>query len=278
MKFILSAVVLAMCFCSFAQNSGIKLGDQAVFAACTNDEDPYFCTDETFKNIIISLITPEITEEIKNSPFKEGLDVSILFISDEEGKIIKEDIEILCKNSNLQASVRNLISRLPAFYPKSDKFQIRKSTHLYNLTLIPSAGYESYIIAPPSMTNNQIGYDSFATYEKCKGNIKESQICFYNAVLKTIYNKIHLPDSIVSYNGIINIYFLVNTDGSFILIDVIGGSVELAKEIEKLKNDVQKVFKKIPPATPALIKSIPTVQTFNFPIGVRMTVQNYYSN
>lgn len=278
MKFILSALALAMCSLNYAQNSGIKLGDQAVFAACTNDEDPYFCTDETFKNIITGLITPKIAEEIKNSHFKDGLDISILFISDEEGKVIKDEIEVLCENNVLQASIRNLISRLPAFHPKSDKFKIRKSVHLYNLTFIPSIGYQSYIIAPPSMTNKQIGYDSFATYEKCKGDIRESQICFHNTVFKNIRANVSLPEALVSYHDQLHIYYLVNTDGSFTFIDVIGGTEELHKEMNDLKSQIKRAFGKIPPAEPALIKGIPTVQVFNFPLKVNMTITNYYRN
>jgi hypothetical protein len=277
MKSSLLTICLLIGFSFYAQNSGIKPGDQAMFTACLNEEDPYFCTDETFKNIITGLITPQITEEIKNSPQKDGLDVSILFISDEEGKIIKENIEVYCENRNLQATIRYLISRLPTFYPKSEKHTIRKSVHLYNLTFIPSTGYQSYILAPPSITNKHIGYDSLATYENCNDNIKDTH-CFQRAVYKSINKHVDLPESLVSYNDSMNVYFLVNTDGNLIFVDLISGTEDLKNINEKLKNAIKSAFKKIPPAKPALIKGIPVIQDVTFILKTSMKVKNYYGN
>lgn len=278
MKSILLTVILATCFFSFAQNSGIKQGDQALFKDCLNQEDPYFCTNETFKNLISKLITPTVTQEIKNSTYKDGLDISILFISDEQGKVIREDIEVYCENKNLQASARYLISKLPAFEPKSDKHLTRQSVHVYNLTFIPTTGYESYMLAPPLMTNKRIGYERLATYKNCEGDLQESQTCFHNRVFEVIRKNVTLPETLVSYTDQINVFYLVNTDGSFILVDVIGGTQELHKETKKLKEDIKRAFAKIPPAQPALIRGIPTIQDFNLPVKTSMTIKNYYGN
>ena len=77
MKTTLLIITLAFCLSSYAQIfPNPDLGDQAVFMACINEENPYQCTDETFRNIIASLITPEIVEELKNSPFKDGLQLN----------------------------------------------------------------------------------------------------------------------------------------------------------------------------------------------------------
>ena len=105
MKTTLLTICLFISCIFYAQNSGIKPGDQAMFTACLTEEDPYFCSNETFKNIVAARITPQIVEEIKNSPYKDGLDLSILFISDEQGKVIREEIEVNCENRNLQATI-----------------------------------------------------------------------------------------------------------------------------------------------------------------------------
>lgn len=278
MKSVLLTLALAVCFFSLAQKSGIKQGDQALFKECLNQEDPYFCTNESFKNLISKLITPTLTQEIKNSTYKDGLDISILFISDEQGKVIREEIEVYCENKNLQASARYLISKLPAFEPKSDKHLTRQSVHVYNLTFIPTPGYESYMLAPPLLTNKRIGYERLATYKNCEGDLHESQICFHKKVFEVIRKNVTLPETLVSYTDQINVFYLVNTDGSFILVDVIGGTQELHKETKKLKEDIKRAFTKIPPAQPALIRGIPTIQDFNLPVKTSMTIKNYYGN
>src|SRR5690242_14457220 len=148
MKFILLIAAFIFNFSSYGQRvPNPELGSQAVFTACTQEENPVECTDLTFKNMVTSLITPKISEQIKNSPYKDVLDIGILFVSDEEGKVIKEEIEIICENSDLQVAIRNLISRLPAFYPKSSKLKIRKSAHFYNLTFVPDIEYNNYSLA-----------------------------------------------------------------------------------------------------------------------------------
>ena len=103
-------------------------------------------------------------------------------------------------------------------------------------------------------------------------------MCFADIVRDIIVKNVDLPESYVTYTDRLNLYFLVNTDGSFILVDLISGTEALLYETQKIRGDIKKAFTKIPKAHPALIRGIPVIQDFMMPIRTRMTVNNYSGN
>lgn len=260
-----TSLVIALAFCSlnYAQNSGIKLGDQAVFAACVNEEDPYTCTLYTFEKIINQLITPKVIEELKASAHKDALPISILFVSDEEGNVITDDIEIICENNLLQATIRNIIYRLPAFYPKHEKMENRKSIHVFNYLVYPQdSNYQTYNL---SINNKQtVSFDNFATYKNCKHEKnKNSYDCFYSYVTTFINRYLKTPESKFPYQEKMSVIFFINTTGEVIVTDIKGGS-------PKIKEEIRKTLQSLPNAEPARIKGIPTVQSFRLPITINI--------
>jgi len=264
MKFILLAIAFVFCLTSYAQNfPPLKLGEQAVFMHCINEKNPNKCTEITFKNLIESLITPKISEQIKNSTYKDAMPLSILFITDENGKVIPEDIDIVCDNSLLQASVRSQISRLPAFYPKREKLKDRRSAHMFNYTLLPETQSDNYYLV--ALTNEQsFTYDTYATFKSCKDkeDIKSFK-CLHSYIITYIHKYFKAPPSDFPSQDSIYISFIVSVDGDVIVNDVNGGS-------QSLKDHLQKLLESLPKAEPATIRGIATAQGFTLPIKVNI--------
>ena len=256
MKYLFVTVLCIICINVNAQESLVKLGEQAVFKLCINEAEPYKCSDAIFTDAITKLITPKIIDEIKNSTFKDGFYTSIFFITDEQGKVIKEDIDIFCENNSLHLAIRDFVSRLPAFSPKNEQHAIRKSAHIYNLTFSPNASYTNYLPSDPLLRieDQKFEYDSPATFEACK-NDKRATFCLEKTISEFVQKNIEAKASTFTTNQRAKVHFCVTPSGKIILTSVKAATEELEKE-------VRKVFRKIPVAIPAVMKGIPTMQPF----------------
>jgi len=272
MKFTIVAIAFAFCMISNAQNfPPVKLGEQAVFKHCMTEADPILCTEETFKNLITNLITPEITQEIANSPEKDGFYVSILFITDENGKVINSETEIICANNALHVSIRNIISRLPAFFPKSDKMAIRKSAHLYNINFVPDLPTQTYQPGITFFTDKLppqlLKYNEDAKFKDCKEKYKKDVYnkfpCLYNPLSNIVLKNFKIPGSESPSRNKLIIYFTVNASGEIVLTRIMEGT-------EELRGEMARQFKMLPKIEPALIKGIPTVQSFVIPFTINI--------
>jgi|GEM_PF-2850533 len=271
MKFTLLAIAFAFCLTSHAQNfPPIELGEQAVFMHCIKEADPVLCTEETFKNLITKLITPQIIEEIKNSPEKDGFYISVIFLTDEQGKVIKENTEIVCANNALHMAIRNIISRLPAFYPKSDKMAIRKSAHLFNLKFVPDSDNQNYVpverVSFLDKTPELLTYDQYARYKNCKDENENAFVrfpCLANPIQKFVLKNFKVPQSELPGHYRVMVYFTVTTTGEITLSKIMEGT-------EGLRAEIAKQFKALPKAEPALIKGVPTIQSFVIPFTINV--------
>jgi len=261
MKFTLLAIAFAFCLTSHAQKSpSFKLGEQAVFMHCVSEENPNECTEITFKNLISTLITPKISEQIKNSAYKDAMPLSILFVSDEYGKVIREDIDIICENNALQASVRNLISRLPSFHPKNEKIKDRRSVHMFNYTLLPDTPNEDYYLS--SLVNEKgFTYDNYASFKSCKD--KKDFKCLYSYITTYIHKYFKVPPSDFPSQDRIYITFIISIDGDITVTSINGGP-------QNLQNQLRKILESLPKAEPATIKGIAIAQGFTLPITVNI--------
>lgn len=247
-----------------------KLGEQAVYMDCKNAEDPNSCSQIKFSDDIKLLLTPKILAEIKDSSLKDGFSISASFLSDKDGKIIPDDIQILCKNASLHSAIKNYILNLPPFYPKDSNFQERRSAHLFFFIFLPDDDNKSYHSATQLEKSNSLTKQEFApldnhtTLEGCTDkNDSWPSECFINEIRKIVTRKYIIPET--NLYGTVRMFaiFYVNSEGTIVLSKVTGGTKDF---IDAMEN----VFKKLPKVIPATLKGIPVPQAFSLPVTLNI--------
>lgn len=244
-----------------------KAGQQAVFAECSKVNQPGICTHKKMENDITALITQDIIKELEKSG-RKYFSISLLFITDENGKVITSETEIRCENNDqLKLAIQNYVDNLPAFIPKDIKQAERRSVHIANLTYIQDTDTQSYHLGNDAELKakgyapDYINLDAPAAYKNCpEGTFADMQKCLEtdvrNAVMKAIY-----PPPIQGVERM-KVYMLIDNDGKLIVEKIAGGSIAC-------QESVMAAVKKVRQLTPAMKNGIPVPTYLMLPIVIQ---------
>lgn len=250
-----------------------KLGEQAIFAECIDSTSPYACTKEKFKNDITALITPEFAADIRENIKIDYFYVSIILVSDENGKLIPHETDILCLYEPLKNAIKSYLYSLPAFYPKDIKQKERRSVFVLDYTFLYTDFKSGYYPASPNVLaslhikQESLPFDTYPSYPGCKSNIETDDICIRNAISKFLTRKIKFPHS-DELNKVIklDISLKFKRDGSIELDHVDGADAYLS-------NEIWRVMKKSPKIIPAKVRGIAVETYFKIPLTITLNIQ-----
>jgi hypothetical protein len=262
-KIILGAILLT------TLNIQAQSRSQAIFKECANNAEPGKCTNEKFHTDIAALITPQITADLKKSLAEEHFTVSVILISDAEGKIIPAETRLLCP-PQMESAVKDYIAKLPVFLPKSETLDERRSVHLINPTFIYDNRTESFIevdkddLKTFNIKPETLLLDVYPVYPGCEGFEKDNELkCLSSAMMKFVINNYRVPD--LEYYGKVKmmVYLIVEKDGTINLDKITGGE-------EPFRDEVRRVIKALPKIKPGSVSNIPIRVACTLPVTITM--------
>jgi hypothetical protein len=241
---------------------------EAIFVECENNEEPEKCTSEKFNRDIAALITPQISADLKKSLANDHFSISIIMISDKEGKIISAETRLICPQP-LEKPIKEYISKLPALIPVNKIMGERRSLHIINSTfLIDDSGF--FILATKDelkalkITPEILPLDTYPVYPGCEGFENDSKMkCLNTYILKFILKNYRIPEN--DYYGKIKmmVSFIIEKDGAITLDKIIGGE-------EPFRNEIKRVINTLPKAKPGNISNIPVRVSCMLPVTINM--------
>jgi len=265
MKYLFTLLYLLSVFTLAAQE---KAGEQAVFTECTNSDTPYTCTLEKFKNDIGQLLTPEFQKELRYAK-AEYFPVSIILLTDENGKIVPEETDILCPYEPLKKAIKNYLLSLPVFHPKDVKQKDRRSVFILNYTFVYSTIKKYYYIASKKLLNaahikqESLPFDSQPTYAECQSETDTESKCFRDVFNRIFNRKMRFPkydsDTVIKLHLLLRI---ANT-GDISLVAVDTDDVDLI-------NEINRVVTKLPKAEPSKVRGLAITSFLNLPITINI--------
>ncbi|WP_116786888.1 hypothetical protein [Flavobacterium psychrotrophum] len=269
-KFIFSLLLLTgLQLC--AQNSNIQLGEQAVFTDCVKEISPYKCTLEKFESDITALITPQFTAELKDRLLIDYFSLSIILLTDENGKVVQEETDILCHYDPLKNEIRRYLHNLPALYPKDSKMKDRRSVFIINYVFLYSTTKNCYINAPQSVISTShikqemLTMDSYPAYENCKHEGVENEVCFHKTFSKLLTKKMRYPHSNEKNKIIRLILDLSFSRTGEITLEYVEGD-----EDNYFHNELTRLIKKLPRPEPASVRGLPVAARYKLPLTIRL--------
>lgn len=263
---------LFIAICLLANYIGLsqKLGEHAIFTECKNEKLPAQCTEDKLTAGITALITGEMIAEIeKNST--TFFTVSVLFISDENGKIIPAETEIRCAgNEALKKAIENYLNTLPSFIPRDEKLEERRSVQIVNITYVQNidnnnyhiAGYEEMKVLKTAGLN-LIGPDTAPLYPGCEESIFQSK-CLSEKITKSIHKNYTMPRNITSTGSDkMHISLIIPIDGKMRVEEIAGSS-------KPFQDEVSRAVRRLPKIKPATKRGIPLATHVNLPLTINI--------
>jgi hypothetical protein len=242
---------------------------QAIFEECADNDSPAKCTDDKFDTDITALLTPKITSDLRNNLKEEHFTISIILISDAEGKIIPAETRLLCP-PQIENAVKDYIAKLPLFLPKSETLEERRSVHFINLTFIYDNRTESYIevdqddLKTFNIKPEMLLLDVYPVYPGCEGFEKDNELkCLSSAMTKFVTKNYRVPD--IDYYGKVKmlVYLIIEKDGTINLDKITGGE-------EPFRYEVRRIIKDLPKIKPGSISNIPIRVACTLPVTINM--------
>jgi hypothetical protein len=272
-KITLAAILMLFSFMTKAQSKG---NDFAMFAGCIGAKLPGGCYDEKFRDDITSLISPKIAADLQITIEKKYFSISFAFLSAENGKIIPESIEIACENELFKEAIKQYILHLPAFIPKDESNEERRSVHMKSYTFIYNEQFQKYEPASQERLKQENIYPSSVllgnqpVLVSCANKeAEEIKQCSQQELQRTIAKRISLRSIKYGFTGKIKLYgsFVVEKDGSITITDVICDT----DDCEGLKKSFRKALKKMPKFIPADYRGVKVRASYNLPISINIT-------
>lgn len=247
-------------------------GEEAVFKECKDDKLPSDCTQQKLEMDISNLITYDISKDIEKTLQKKYFFISVFFVTDENGKVIPKETEVHCENLLFKNAIENYIKALPVFLPKTNNDTERRTLHTIYQTYMFDYVVKKYYPATKERLSLEKIYPKYVLGEslplypgcKCKKEDIEqmSNKCTFKKIAKFIKKNFVRPPS----NGnprAVKIYcsFVIKTDGTLTIKEIIGREEELNKEMER-------VFNKLPKFTPSKLKGFPISTSYTLPTTI----------
>ena len=247
-----------------------KAGEQAVFKECAKEKLPGQCTTEKLEKDITALITGAMIEEITKGN-GQHFSVSVLFITDENGKVIPSGTEIRCAgNTALLGALQNYVANLPALVPKDAKLAERRSVHIVNLTYMKNSTNSNYHIANSDELKgkilNYILADTPPVYPGCaeQDTYMAKYKCLETSLLKYFIRNYMMPEVENVGQDKMMIYMIIGNDGKLKVEKILGSS-------EPFRDEVYRLVKKAPAMQPALKNGIPVPMPVSVPLTLTIS-------
>lgn len=247
--------------------------DTAVFKDCLNTTSPTICTEEKFKDDISALMTYDIANQIKETLKENYFSVSIIFLTDETGKLTPEYTDVRCDFPGFKTAIENYINNLPVLTPKDSSYPDRRTLHTLYYTFMPDYVTKKFYLASEERLKAekiapQYFYaDTPALYPKCncKKTDREKLMnqCTKEKILKYINKNFNIPNTPEGNPRSVKIYISmqINKDGIVKVLRAISTEKELSDEAERVINS-------LPVMKPARIKGFPVTTVLTLPITI----------
>lgn len=266
---------LSLSITAFAQTPpGIEKPalSNAILQECHIADNPQECTQEKLEIDISNLITYDMTKNIEESLRDKYFSISVIFVTDENGKVIPQETEVHCDNLLFKSAIENYIKALPSFLPKNNNDTEKRTLHTVYQTYMFDYVIDKYYPASKERLALEKIYPKYVLGDtpplypgcKCKKEDKKtySNECSIKKTKKFIMKNFIVPQS----NGIpraVKIYasYIVEKDGTITIKRIVGAEEELNKEMER-------VIMQFPKFTPGSLKGFPMRTSLNYPVTI----------
>lgn len=263
MKLFLVCLFMAITSIGFAQKE-----KHAYLPEFKKSENRWKSTKEKIKADIVTLNDSKIRQEIKKKQL-EYFSISIVFIVDDKGNIITNDIRFLSEIESIKVPAIKYISELPAFVPKKASDENNNEVYFIMETYIVETGSlnfhkaEKEELKQKSIKPTSLQPDEYASYPGC-GQIKEGSYDCVIGKLREIFAKnIVISPSMPSGTTKAHVQFTINTNGTIEITEIISDSNEFKREI-------RRIFKKLPEMVPSKVSNIPMSSSFGLPLSLNL--------
>ncbi|KOS07738.1 hypothetical protein AM493_18055 [Flavobacterium akiainvivens] len=263
MKNTFCALLLSIGAFLYAQDKNI-----AYLPECKNEAKPKSCTTDKVGAGIHKLITKEIRDSIRSTGL-EYFSVSLVFIIDDQGKVITSETRFLSEIKVLKDPVIHYISALPEFTPKGTSEKERRDVYFLNKTYILTDDGQDYRSASPEelytkkIKPQYLKLDQYPEYPGCEGISDANNMCISQKLKELYAAKFSIPRSAKSGQVRMMLTFVINEEGEVYIDEIKGGSDDFQKE-------ARRIFRKIPNIKPGSISGIPIKVSFTLPIVVNV--------
>jgi len=263
----ITTVVLCLCLqlSVFAQN---RLRN-AILPECVTDENPYKCTNDKLEFDIQNLIDEVVISTLLESS-KAYFSVSVAFITDDNGVVIKELTQIKSPSYLLTKRIQNYIAGLMPLTPKDSSIEEKRSSHFINFTLLKDDASQKYYIADyldlkeKKINPEYITPDIVSLYPGCDKLDKPTDpSCTLKKVYEFIMKNYRIPevDSPTQVKMVVN--FFIDTTGKIQVESIEGGENGFQK-------GVREAIVKLPRLTPTIYKGVPIIALHKLPISLNL--------
>jgi len=258
--------------CLLAQLSAFaQIGPtRAVLTECIKEEDPSKCTSDKLKSDVLALITPTIITNLPPSA-KAYFSVSVAFMTDANGTVIKENTLIKSPSYLLNKSIKSYVDSLPVFTPKHPSIEERRSMHFVSFTLLRNDETLKYYVAESidlrerKIKPDYVLPDEASLYPGCEktGNYNNDFSCTQKKVYDYIIKNYKVPNVKASGQIKMIVTFSIDTKGVINIDNIEGGEYWFQKE-------ARRVIETLPTFTPTFYKGMAIAVSFNLPITLNL--------
>lgn len=236
---------------------------------CKDAEFPKNCTTKKIETDINNLVTNDMLK-IVLATGKEHFVVEVIFIVDENGKIIPAETRFLTEIESLKKPLENYLANLPTFIPKGSSAKERRELYMISLNYIRDNNGQNYHIADDwemivkNIKRDYIKFDEYPVYPGCEGTKGSNQECMTSLINRRIAKTFRIPGN--APDGQVNMMekLIITDEGKIEIGNIVGGSEDFRKEIKR-------IFKSLPKVSPAKISGIPISISFNLPVTINIS-------
>lgn len=247
--------------------------DAAVFKDCLNTTSPTICTEEKFKDDISALMTYDIANQIKETLKENYFSVSIIFLTDETGKLTPEYTDVRCDFPGFKTAIENYINNLPILTPKDSSYPDRRTLHRLYYTFMPDYVTKKFYLASEErlevekISPKYYYADTPALHPKCRCKKKDKEKLINGCTAEKIYDYINknftIPGRPEGSPQVVKTYVTIEISKDGIVKVLRAISTEKA-----LSDEAERVINSLPVMTPAKIKGFPVTTVLTLPITI----------
>jgi len=264
--FLITLLILIISYSSVAQSN---IRTFATFKECENAIEGSGCYTEKIKADLNNLISEDVTASLKKTIEKNYFSISFAFLSDANGKVIPETLEIACDNKLLYEKIKQYVEHLPSFIPKDSSIKERRNAHIQTFTYLYNGELKKYIIASKDeleTLNIKPKYIRLGKQPACKGCENENPEIAYKCSVEKINNiiikKFRLFEvSAVSSQQQMIATFVIEKNGEVTVSDITSTPYN-----KSAVDELRRVLNKLPDFNPGSYKGVLVRTSFNLPV------------
>lgn len=260
------AIIIIVNFTGTAQ-SGKRT--YATFKECENAGPDSDCYSEKLRADLNNLMSDEIAQHIKKTSTYDHMPISFAFLSDAEGKVMAETVEVACEESLLRNALKNYIDNLAPFLPKNDGMDENRSAHISTYTYLYNEQTDKFEITTYDILREKgirPKYIRLGIQPACKGCENDNQELAYKCssekITKVMLRKFRTQEvKPVAKQQRLVATFIVEKNGDITISDVVSIPYNISASEE-----YRRALKKLPEFNPGSFRGIPVRASFNLPV------------